>query len=153
MPFTIRLAEPSDVPAMAFIRAQRWESEPYWQNRISRYLTGEHSPQQALASRTAFVAIDREQIVGFIAGHLTRRYQCDAELEWIDTLHQHRRRGIAGALLKAMAAWFEQQNALKVCVDVDPANTVARAFYTRHGAKPLNPHWMFWDDIRRIGSA
>ena len=141
---------------MASIRAQRWGTESYWQDRISRYLSGEHSPQQALTSRIAFVAINAEnkqQIVGFIAGHLTRRYQCDAELEWIDTIDQHRRQGIAGALLKTMAAWFEQQKALKVCVDVDPANTVARAFYTRYGAQPLNPHWMVWDDISIISSA
>jgi hypothetical protein len=35
-----------------------------------------------------------------------------------------------------------------VCVDVEPENRVARAFYSRHGAVPLNPHWLVWDDIR-----
>ena len=136
---------------MASIRAQSWETEPYWHNRITRYLDGIHSPQNALASRTAFVAIDEEQkqqLVGFIAGHLTRRYDCDAELQWIDTIEQRRRQGIASALLRTLAQWFEQQNALRVCVD--PGNPIGRAFYHRHGAKPLNPHWMVWDDISII---
>jgi GNAT superfamily N-acetyltransferase len=151
MPITIRPVEPSDIPAMASIRAQSWETETYWQNRITRYLDGTHSPQKALASRTAFVAVDGEQIVGLIAGHLTHRYQCDAELEWIDTIEHRRRQGIASALLRSLAQWFEQQNALCVCVD--PGNPIARAFYHQHGAKPLNQHWMVWDDISIIGSA
>ena len=135
---------------MAFIRAQRWGTEAFWQNRISGYLSGDHSPQQALAPRAAFVAVDAGQIAGFIAGHLTHRYQCDGELEWIDTIEQHRRQGIASALLRALAQWFEQQNALRVCVD--PGNPIARAFYRYHGAEPLNQHWMVWNDIREIAT-
>ncbi len=138
---------------MASIRAQSWETEAFWHVRITRYLTGEHSPQHALAPRTAFVAIDqehKEQLVGFIAGHLTRRYDCDAELQWIDTTEQRRRQGIASALLRTLALWFEQQNALRVCVD--PGNPIARAFYYHHGAEPLNQHWMVWKDIREIAA-
>jgi hypothetical protein len=32
-------------------------------------------------------------------------------------------------------------------VDVDPANTTARRFYTRHGAEKLNDYWLVWNDI------
>ena len=150
MPFTIRIAEPSDIPAMASIRARQWETEQYWHNRITRYLAGELYPQQALAPRTAFVAIDGEEIIGLIAGHLTRRFQCDGELEWIDTIQQRRRQGIAGAMLRPLAQWFQQQGAMKVCID--PGNPTARAFYTRYGAQPLNQHWMVWHDIREIAA-
>jgi GNAT superfamily N-acetyltransferase len=150
MPVTIRIAEPSDISAMASMRALQWGTEQYWHNRITLYLAGELSPQQALAARTAFVAVDGGEIVGFIAGHLTRRFQCDGELEWIDTIEQRRRQGIAGFMLRTIAHWFEQQGAFKVCVD--PGNAIARAFYTRYGSQPLNQHWMVWHNIREIAA-
>ena len=150
MPVIIRTAESEDIPAMAAIRAAQWETEQYWQSRITRYLAAELFPQQALAPRTAFVAVDGGEIVGFIAGHLTRRFQCDGELEWIDTIEQRRRQGIATALLRTLAQWFEQQDAFKICID--PGNAIARAFYTRCGAQPLNQHWMVWHDIREIAA-
>jgi GNAT superfamily N-acetyltransferase len=131
---------------MASIRAKQWETAAYWQRRIPGYLNGELSPQQALAPRAAFVAADGQQIVGLVAGHLTRRFQCDAELEWIDTIAERRRQGIARALLRTMAGWFVEHNACKVCVD--PGNDIARAVYAKYGAQPLNQHWMVWDDAR-----
>ena len=148
MSIAIRPAAQSDFPAMASIRAKQWETEAYWQRRISGYLDGELFPQQALAPCAAFIAADGEQIVGFVAGHLTRRYQCDAEVEWIDTIEERRRQGIAGALLRTMANWFLEHNARKVCVD--PGNDIARAVYAKYGARPLNRHWMVWDDINTL---
>jgi GNAT superfamily N-acetyltransferase len=148
MPIAIRPVDPSDIPAMASIRGKQWESEAYWQHRITAYLDGELFPQQALAPRAAFIAADGEQIVGFVAGHLTRRYQCDAEVEWIDTIEERRRQGIAGTLLRSMAGWFLEHNARKVCVD--PGNDIARAVYAKYGARPLNQHWMVWDDINTL---
>jgi hypothetical protein len=40
--------------------------------------------------------------------------------------------------------------AKRICVDVDPANAVARRFYTRNGAEHLNEHWMVWNDIGKL---
>jgi GNAT superfamily N-acetyltransferase len=142
----IRPADQSDIPAMASIRGKQWETDAYWQRRITAYLDGELFPQKALAPRAAFVATDGGQIVGFVAGHLTRRYQCDAEVEWIDTIVERRRQGIAGTLLRTMAHWFVQHNARKVCVD--PGNDIARSVYAKYGARSLNQHWMVWDDVR-----
>ena len=68
----LRVVEEADVPSMAAIRALEWGTETFWADRISRYLSGQHSPQQALPARTAFVAIDGSDLVGFIAGHKTR---------------------------------------------------------------------------------
>jgi GNAT superfamily N-acetyltransferase len=142
-----RQADKSDVPAMARLRATRQGTEENWRMRISSYMDCEHHPQHALMPRVIYVALEGDSVVGFIAGHLTRRYACDGELEWIDVVAAHRRSGVASELLRLLAAWFSGQNARRICVNVDPANIVARRFYARHGAEPLNPHWLVWNDI------
>ncbi len=145
--FTCRLANQSDVGAMARIRAAEWESEEYWSGRISSYLGGESHPNHALAARVIYVAAADGTVVGFIAGHLTRRYGCEGELQWIDVIRERRRSGIASQLLRCLAAWFSEKKASRICVDVDPANAAGRAFYIRHGAESLNRHWLVWNDI------
>ena len=145
-----RVAEKRDVPEMARIRAASWGTEDYWGSRIAQYMDGVNNPRQALAARVLYVAIDDERLAGLIAGHLTQRHGCQGELEWIDVVQTHRGTGVASELLRQLAAWFVGQRALKVCVDVEPENARARRFYTRHGARPLNPHWMVWDDIGAV---
>jgi GNAT superfamily N-acetyltransferase len=145
-----RQADKSDVPTMARIRAAEWETEEYWKRRISGYMDRESHPQQALLPRVIYVALDGDSVVGLVAGHLTRRHACDGELEWIDVVAGHRRSGVASELLRLLAQWFVGQKAIRVCVDVDPANTVARRFYARHGAESLNPHWLVWNDINIV---
>ena len=145
-----RQADESDIPAMAAIRAVEWGTEEYWRMRIRGYMRCELHPQQALRSRIIYVALQNSLIVGFIAGHLTKRYECDGELEWINTIAQQRQVGVASALLRLLAAWFIEQNAVRVCVDVDPDNPVARNFYMKHGAIELNKHWLVWIDIKQV---
>lgn len=145
-----RLAEQSDVPAMARIRAAEWETEEYWNARISRYMNGELHPQQALMPRVNYVAVEGDSLLGFIAGHLTRRFACDGELEWINVLPERRGTGVAVELLRLLAAWFAAQNACKICIDVEPKNTHARRFYMRFGAVELNPHWLVWNDVKTL---
>jgi GNAT superfamily N-acetyltransferase len=41
--------------------------------RMARYLDGAHHPQKALAARTAFVALQDDEVIGYIAGHATTR--------------------------------------------------------------------------------
>jgi ribosomal protein S18 acetylase RimI-like enzyme len=135
---------------MARIRAAEWETEKYWNLRISRYLSGELHPQQALRPRASYVALEGDALAGFVAGHLTRRYGCDGELEWINVAVQYRGTAVASELLRRMAAWFVRQKAPCVCVDVQPSNTVARRFYMRHGAEVLNPHWLVWNNINVV---
>jgi ribosomal protein S18 acetylase RimI-like enzyme len=143
-----RQARHSDIPEMAEIRAGDWGTEEYWRERILQYLTHQLHPRQALRPRVAFVCLDRESVVGLIAGHLTRRFACDGELEWISVRPQYRSRGVASQLLCRLAEWFVAQDARLVCVDVEPSNQVARRFYARHGAEDLKPHWMVWKDIQ-----
>jgi ribosomal protein S18 acetylase RimI-like enzyme len=144
----IRRAEEHDIPAMAAIRSAEWETQEYWERRISNYLRGAIAAQHALPGHAVFVADLDGVVVGFIAGHRTTRHGCQGELEWIDVVAAHRRRGIAGQLVARLAEWFVEQQALRICIDVKPENLVARRLYTKYGARPLNPHWMVWDDIR-----
>lgn len=150
MPIAIRPVEQQDVPAMAAIRAQVWESEDFWAARIALYLNGEHSPQRALASRAAIVAVEDGTVVGFAAGHRTRRLDCDGELQWMNVREDRRRHRIAGRMLVVIAEWFVQQNALKICVNVDPENAAARRLYASYGAYSLNKHWMVWENVQVI---
>jgi ribosomal protein S18 acetylase RimI-like enzyme len=114
---------------------------------MARYLAGEHHPQHALMPRVLYVALEGETPVGYIAGHLTRRYECDGELQWIYVLPERRGSGVALELLRLLAAWFVEHKASRICVDVTPTNTPARRFYARHGAVTLKPYWLVWDDI------
>jgi GNAT superfamily N-acetyltransferase len=130
---------------MAAIRAAEWETLDYWIRRITGFLDGSLNPQQALAPRVAYVACDGERMIGFIAGHLTRRFGCDGELEWINVIPAHRGTGVATELLRLLANWFESRSAKRICVDV--GSDASRRFYEKNGAESLNPHWMVWQDI------
>jgi ribosomal protein S18 acetylase RimI-like enzyme len=145
-----RQAEKKDVPAMARIRAMSWGTEDYWRTRITAYMAYELHPQHALMPRVGYVALEGEAPVGLIAGHLTTRHACDGELEWIDVIPEKRGSGVASELLRHLAEWFVEQKARRICVDVEPANTTGRRFYTRHGAEELNPHWLVWNDISAV---
>ncbi len=137
---------------MAAIRSQRLGSECFWEDRIRGYLSGEHSPQRALSTRAAFVAANGDEVIGFAAVHLTRRFGCEGELQWIDVSGETRARGIGHKLMGRIGAWLEEQKATRICVNVDPGNTIARMFYTKCGASQLNEHWMIWDDIRTMSA-
>lgn len=145
-----RQADTSDIPSMARIRTLHSGTEERWRARIGRYMACEHHPQEALMPRVVYVSVEGDSVVGLVAGHLTRRYGCDGELQWIDVIPQCRGTGIASKLLRRLAEWFAEQGALRVCVNVDPANTRARRFYLRNRAEDLNEHWLVWDDIKVV---
>lgn len=145
-----RQADSSDILDMARIRALRLGTEERWQTRIAQYMACELHPRQALIPRVVYVSVVRGSVIGLIAGHLTRRYACVGELQWVDVIPECRGTGVASKLLRLLAEWFVEQNALRVCVNVDPANTRARRFYVRHGAEDLNEHWLVWSDIKIV---
>jgi GNAT superfamily N-acetyltransferase len=144
-----RFARQADIPAMAEIRAGDWGNEEYWRERIRLYMAHQLHPREALRPRASFVGLDCQRVVGLIAGHLTRRFGCDGELEWVSVRHEYRGRGVAVELFQRLAKWFVRHHAHYICVDVEPTNETARRFYARHGAEDLKPHWMVWRDIRR----
>ena len=137
-----------DIIPMSRVFAHEWESGDTRSLRISGYLRGDLHPQQALLPRVNYVATEGDALVGFVAGHLTRRFGCEGELEWINVVSAFRGTEVASGLLRLLAAWFSGRQALRVCVDVTPDNARARRFYSRHGARDLKPSWMVWDDIR-----
>jgi predicted GNAT family acetyltransferase len=150
MSVVLRSAEESDIASMASIRAADSQDEFFWGDRLARYLNGEHSPQHALESRVIFVAVD-EEVVGFVAGHLTQRFGCQGELQWINIAVGYRGSGVARALITRIGAWFVEQEAKRVCVNVDFRNVLARRLYSSCGAQILDKNWMIWEDSRFMG--
>jgi ribosomal protein S18 acetylase RimI-like enzyme len=146
--FNYRKISTDDISKIAEIRAANTGTLSHWTDRITQYLSGEVSPQKALQQRVIYVAQQEGLVIGFAAGHLTKRFECDGELQWIDTRAEVRRQGVASHLLKLLAEWFALHNARKICVD--PGNEIARNFYRKNGARMLDQHWMYWEDIRRI---
>ena len=148
----VRPVDTTDIPAIAALRAREWESEAYWIDRITNYLQRKQSPHDAEPQRAAFVAVDGIALVGFVAGHRTRRLGCDGELQWINVAERSRRRGIAAKLIREIGAWFVEESARRICVNVEPDNVGARRIYRRCGAQPLSgrSHWMVWEDSRSI---
>ena len=144
-----REANIGDVPEMEGLRLPDSEAGPA-DPRMARYLRHEQHPQQALTPRVMYVATNVDAIVGYIGGHLTRRYECDGELQYLYVTPEHRRSGVSSGMLRSLWRWFQEHDATRICVDVEPDNVRARGFYTRHGATDLNKHWLVWTDIRNV---
>ena len=140
-----RKADLADVPGLVGLPR---EGEAGGDTRMWRYLAGEHHPQQALLPRAMWIAAEDDSPIGYVAGHLTRRLDCDGELQWIYVVPTYRRTRVASKLLRILAGWFVEHGALRVCVDV--GDDQARPFYRHHGAMELNRHWMVWTDISEV---
>ena len=146
-PIRYRRAQRSDVPHMAQIWGIEKGEGGTSEERMIAYFEGRLHPQKALLPRVVYVAEEGDAMIGYIAGHLTQRHECDGELEWIYVIPQRRRSGVASNLLLCLVAWFKEQQAVRVCVNVAPSNTVAHRFYARNGAEVMNQHWLVWSDI------
>jgi GNAT superfamily N-acetyltransferase len=119
-------------------------------SRMAAYLQGRHDPQQALAPRVAYLATDSEKVAGYVAGHLSRRYGCEGEVQYLYVAPDYRRTGVASALLRQLAEWFVAQGVARICVDVNAESPSAAPFYAHHGAQRLRPHWLVWPDIASV---
>ncbi|HVW16013.1 MAG TPA: GNAT family N-acetyltransferase [Mucilaginibacter sp.] len=148
MSIQYRIATKADISSLAKLRTFIRGTIEDWAPYIKGYMDGITNPQKALAQRTVYVATDGDRIVGWIAGHLTKRLGCDGELQWIDVDPEYRRKGIASELIKMLAGWFVRQGAKKICVD--PGNDNSRSVYAVNGAGNLNQHWMYWEDITTL---
>lgn len=83
-----------------------------------------------------------------LSGILSERFGCQGELQWINVIPAYRGKGVALGLLRYLAQWFVEQQALYVCVDV--GGEEGRSFYKKHGAESLDKHWMVWKDISTV---
>ena len=147
---TIREARLSDIPSIAQLRSASWETPDFWEPRVRAYMSGTHSPRFAFKERIPYVAEEKGRLTGMIAGHLTSRYECNGEVQWVDVDPGRTRQGIGTCLMRQLALWFAERRAVRICVDVRPDNLGARGFYQAHGAEVLNDHWMVWEDISVI---
>ena len=143
----VREAGDDDLAALARIRDEGGWDGGAPETRMRGYLRGDVNPQYALAPRVMYLAHDDGAPIGYIAGHLTRRFDCDGELEWLFVLPGHRRAGAAALMLRALAGWFRTHDAARVCVNVAPDNEPAVRFYERFGAVPLNDYFRVWNDM------
>jgi GNAT superfamily N-acetyltransferase len=116
--------------------------------RWNTYFNGQ-SPASAKPQRVVYKAVVDGELVGYIAGHLTARYEKDAEIQSFYILREHQRKGIGTKLLAEFLRWLQTQRATSLCVGIDSTN-LYQAFYLKYGAGYLNPHWMFWNDIEAL---
>ena len=77
-----REATSDDVAAMAQCRAADLLAGPA-DARMAAYFSGRHHPQRALLPRAGFVAIVNSAVIGYIAGHLTERFDCQGEIQYL----------------------------------------------------------------------
>lgn len=145
-----RAATARDVAEIARVCAQNGENESYWRARIDGYLSLEFNPHQSTVQRLVYVAVQEQTIIGFIAGHLTKRNDYPGQVQWIMIAETFRRSGIASELLTILAGWFSEHHAIGVRTDIDPGNPSAEMFYRHHHASGINKYWLYWDDIRIV---
>lgn len=159
-PITVTIAGPDDVPDLVRVEIQsKRASIPHLVDAVALdpvsraqrwriYLRGE-APVTSRRERRVFKSLSEGGMVGYIAGHLTTRWDMDAEIQSFYVLRTWQRQGIGSALFSAMAEWLVASGARRVCVGIAAENPY-RGFYEKHGARYLNPHWMYWSDIRGI---
>jgi len=141
-----REATGADVAAMAACRLTDADTGPA-DDRMAAYFEGRHHPRQALLPRTGYVALAEGTVIGYVAGHLTRRYGYDCEVQYLSVAPEHRRHGVASALLRLLMRWFQERGVARVCVDANIDSPAAVPFYTSQGATALNRYWYAWEDV------
>src|SRR4026209_939948 len=125
-----RQASALDVPAMLRSRDGDSASGP-GDARMAAYLEGRHHPHLALPPRAVWVAESGVDIIGYVGGHLSRRFECGGGLQYLYVTPSYRRSGVAGALVRHLAQWFIEQHAHRICVNVNAHSPGAQPFY-RH---------------------
>ena len=156
----ILVADDSDIPELTRVEIESkihsipecieaFEIDP--NSRASRWRTyfDGQSPQTSKPQRVVFKAIYQDSIVGYLAGHLTTRYNMDAEIQSFYVLKMHQRNGIGSYLLSEFAGWVIANECKSLCVGI-AANNKYQAFYLKHGGKHLNEHWIYWNDVRPL---
>jgi GNAT superfamily N-acetyltransferase len=118
------------------------------QYRWQTYFAGQ-SPATSKPGRIVFKAVDEDRIIGFIAGHLTTRFDKDAEIQNFYVLKNYQRKSIGYTLLVQLIKWLAANKANSLCVGIAEYNPY-QSFYLKYGGQYLNEHWIFWDDIKVI---
>jgi len=145
----LQLREATATDAVAMSRCHLNDPvNPVADSRMAAYFDCQHHPQQALRARVGYVALVNDKVVGYIAGHLTTRHGCAGEVQYLFVSPDYRRRGIATALFRRLAKWFQAQAARHVCVALaGDSPKEAQPFYESVGASPFKRYWYAWEDI------
>lgn len=107
------------------------------------------SPKTSKPERRILKAVNNIRIIGYLAGHLSTRYNMDAEIQSVYILKQEQNNGIGTKLLAEFVKWLISLDARTLCVGFNPGNPY-KAFYLKHGGQYLNEHWIFWPDITQL---
>lgn len=153
-------ATPSDIDILTQVEiASKAQSMlPYlesfemdYEKRFARWQTyfAGQSPTSAKPERVVFKALIENELIGYIAGHLTTRYHKDAEIQSFYVLKEYQRKGVGLQLLQCFVKWLIELEAGSLCVGIAEANPY-QAFYLKFNGKYLNPHWIYWDDLNKL---
>jgi [ribosomal protein S18]-alanine N-acetyltransferase len=131
---TIRVMTAADLDPVMRLAASIPEAPRWSRSAWESYLSNSAAPHRI------FLAESNGELIGFLAGTIIS----DAcELESIAVSPNHRRSGVASALLNALADWARQHGASKVQLEVRSANNSVIAFYgkSKFSSDGLRPRY------------
>jgi GNAT superfamily N-acetyltransferase len=130
------------------------ESAPWtdYADRRRRWITyfRGKSPKSSKPERQVMKAVLDDQIIGFIAVHLTTRFGIDSEIQNFYVSFERQRKGVGRALLASVLPWLIAQQARSLCVGIAEGNPY-QGFYLKSGGYYHNPHWIVWSDLNILG--
>ncbi|HZZ68724.1 MAG TPA: GNAT family N-acetyltransferase [Phenylobacterium sp.] len=92
------------------------------------------SAHLADADLVNLVAVEAGEVVGFIYGHVLRRFEATSFFIYsVDVAERHRRRGIAKAMIAALSAETEKGRWDEMFVLTNRSNAAAMALYASAG--------------------
>ncbi|MCM0620056.1 GNAT family N-acetyltransferase [Nocardioides bruguierae] len=134
---TVRAAGPGDTDAVAALEARNLGPDAWSRGLVEAGLTGD------VPTVSYLVALGPD---GQVVGHAVVSLVDVAELQRISVLPEHRRAGLATALLDAVVALAREGGCDRVLLEVREDNDGARAFYARHGFVDLARRKRYYAD-------
>jgi ribosomal protein S18 acetylase RimI-like enzyme len=125
----LRAATGEDVPAVAALEQELFGADAWSAGSVRSELAGPR--------RTAFVAVDRDEVVGYVV--VLHGVDVD-DLQRIAVAPPHRRAGLAGRLLAAVP----QERPL--LLEVAAGNAAALAFYAAEGFTEIHRRPRYYRD-------
>ncbi len=133
----IRKATPADSMALATLASRMWEHDP-------AELAPEFAEMTASAEAACFLAMDGDTAVGFAQCQLRHDYVegCETSpvgfLEGIYVADDHRRSGVARALLSACEDWARSVGCTEFASDCEIDNHDSLAWHLKAGFAEVN---------------
>lgn len=112
---------------------------------------GDISPARAAAhladqSLVNVVALDGDEVIGFVYGYILRRFECTSFFIYsVDVAEHAQRRGVAKAMLAALRERGQRQGWDEAFVFTNASNEAAMALYKSAGGIRPNPDDVMFD--------